>query len=39
MSEADIPNYDSVDISIISEILENDFPDLKFKVHSLLGQN
>ena len=30
-------HYDSVDLSIISEILEFDFPNLKNNIHSLLG--
>ncbi|MDX1957856.1 MAG: HepT-like ribonuclease domain-containing protein [Leptospiraceae bacterium] len=29
--------YDSVDLSIISEILEIDFPDLKNKINNLLN--
>jgi uncharacterized protein with HEPN domain len=30
-------NYDSVDISIISEILETDFPELKTTIQGLLS--
>ncbi len=29
-------NYDSIDLTILSEILETDLPDLKLKIESIL---